>query len=123
MQGGPETKIVCELEMASPDDFRPAAAAAVAFAVMRVEFPCPELNWFMHQLVGVDYRWGGRESWGRAEWTAYVDRPELETWIAYVDGAPAGYYELETQDDGSVRIECFGLCPAFIGRGHGRSAA
>jgi GNAT superfamily N-acetyltransferase len=48
-----------------------------------------------------------------------VDRPELETWVAYVQGTPAGYYELEKQGDGSVRIECFGLRRPFFGQGIG----
>ncbi len=103
--------------MASRDDLRPPGRAAAEFEVRRVEIACPEFNWFLHQTVGADFRWGGREDWGRQEWAAYVDRPELETWVAYVSGTPAGYYELEKQDDGSVRIECFGLrARSFLAR-------
>ena len=36
-----------------------------------------------------------------------------------MEGTPAGYYELEKQEDGSVRIECFGLRRPFIGQGLG----
>ncbi|MEM7030869.1 MAG: GNAT family N-acetyltransferase [Chloroflexota bacterium] len=45
---------------------------------------------------------------------AYVDRPKLETWVAYVLGTPAGYYELEKMADNSVQIECFGLFRQFF---------
>ena len=105
--------------MASRDDLRPPGRAAAEFDIRRVEIPCPEFNWFLHQTVGADFRWGGREDWGRQEWAEYVDRPELETWVAYVSGTPAGYYELEKQVDGSVRIECFGLRAEFLGHGLG----
>ena len=105
--------------MSSPNDLRPSKRQAAEPEVKRVEIACPEFNWFMHQAVGAEFRWGGRENWGRQEWTEYVDRPELETWIAYVAGTPAGYYELERQDDGSVRIECFGLRRQFFGQGLG----
>ena len=69
--------------------------------------------------MGTEFRWGGREDWGHQEWKNYVDRPELETWAAYVAGTPAGYFELAKQDDGSVRIECFGLRRPFFGQGLG----
>ncbi|NKB71512.1 MAG: GNAT family N-acetyltransferase [Candidatus Latescibacteria bacterium] len=112
-------KTTYRLEMASRDELRPPQQQPTDLDIRRVEIACPEFNWFLHQLVGVEFRWGGRQHWGLQEWTQYVDRPELETWVAYVEGTPAGYYELEKQDDGSVRIECFGLRRPFIGRGYG----
>lgn len=114
-----ETKTTFTLEMTGPDQLRGKWAEVPGLEIRRVEVSCPELNWFLHQAVGADYRWGGRDGWGRPEWTEYVDRPELETWVAYLRGAPAGYYELERQPDGSVRVECFGLLPGFLGKGLG----
>jgi GNAT superfamily N-acetyltransferase len=112
-------KTTYRLEMSSGKDLRPAGRPSVDFEFRRVELACPEFNWFLHQAVGVEFRWGGRQDWGRQEWTTYVDRPQLETWVAYVTGTPAGYSELEKQDDGSVRIECFGLRRPFFGEGLG----
>jgi GNAT superfamily N-acetyltransferase len=114
-----EQKITYLLEMSNSDELRPSARSRVDFEVKRVEIACPELNWFLHQAVGAEFRWGGREGWGRQAWTAYVDRPALETWVAYVAGTPAGYYELEKQHDSSARIECFGLLRQFFGQGLG----
>ena len=82
----------------------------------QVGIACPEYNWFLHQVVGEHHRWGGREEWTSIDWQCHVDRPELETHVAYVQGTPAGYFELEMQADGSVRVECFGLFPQFIGK-------
>ena len=48
-----------------------------------------------------------------------MDWSELKTWVAYVSSNPAGYFELETQPEGSVEITSFGLLPSFIGRGLG----
>jgi GNAT superfamily N-acetyltransferase len=119
MEDNAERKIAYRLEMSSREDLRPSKRTAEELEVKQVEIACPELNWFMHQSVGANFRWGGREVWGRKEWAAYVDRPELETWVAYVTGTPAGYYELERQGDDSVRIECFGLRDQFFGQGLG----
>lgn len=113
-----EVKTTYVLEMKSRDAFRPKLGPS-ELDIRRVEIPCPELNWFLHQAVGVDYRWGGRDGWDRDTWKRYVDRPEVQTWVAYISGTPAGYFELVKQPDASVRIECLGLRPGFIGRGLG----
>ena len=34
--------------------------------------------------------------------------------------APAGYFELEREEDGSVQVAYFGLLPEFVGRGLGK---
>ena len=112
----PEQKITYFLELSSRDDLSPPVQTTVDFDIIRVEIPCPEFNWFLHQAVGAEFRWGGREGWDRQKWMEYVDRPELETWVAYVAGTPAGYYELEKEKDGRVRIECFGLFRQFFGQ-------
>ena len=114
-----ESKITYLLEMNDSAQLKAKRADIPNLEVKRVEIACPEFNWFLHQAVGASFRWGGREDWDHERWAAYVDRPELETWVAYVSGAPAGYFELEKQDDGSVRIECFGLTQQFFGRGLG----
>ena len=47
----------------------------------------------------------------------------METWAVVVDGARAGYYELEPHlDRGFVQIAYFGLLPAFFGLGIGGHA-
>jgi GNAT superfamily N-acetyltransferase len=48
----------------------------------------------------------------------WLDREELETWLALVRGTPAGFFELERQGE-AVEIAMFGLLPAFLGRGLG----
>ncbi len=49
--------------------------------------------------------------------------PELETWVAYVSGSPAGYFELEGQGDGNVEIACFAVAPGIRRQGGGRRVA
>ncbi len=112
-------KITYLLEMTDRSQLRPKRVALAELEIKQVKRPSPALNWFLHQAVGAAYRWGGREDWDEARWTQYVTHDKLETWVAYVSGAPAGYFELEKQDDGSVRIECFGLLPEFFGLGLG----
>ena len=54
--------------------------------VRRAEVPCPELNRFLYAAVGSDWWWYDRLRWSRAKWLEYLDRPEVETWVAYLSG-------------------------------------
>ncbi len=87
--------------------------------IRRAEVPCPELNRFLYAAVGSDWWWYDRLRWSRAEWLEYLDRPEVETWVAYLSGTPAGYFELEAQEGSEVELAYFGLLPTFISRGLG----
>jgi ribosomal protein S18 acetylase RimI-like enzyme len=108
------------LEMTSPAELRPARKEVASDLIARrVEVVCPELNRFLYTSVGGAWYWTDRLGWKYADWEAYLDRSELETWVGYVGGNPVGYFELERQEGGDVEIVYFGLIPAFIGRGHG----
>jgi GNAT superfamily N-acetyltransferase len=115
----PETKTTYTLEMRSPGDLRPVRVSLPGLRIEPMQTRVPEFNAFLRTVVGSDYRWGGRLDWGKDEWTAYVQREELETWVAYMDGTPAGYFEIEKSPEGDVEIKNFGLLPAFIGQGLG----
>jgi GNAT superfamily N-acetyltransferase len=107
------------LELTHRSQFTPAREPAIAFDLVRVELPCPELNRFLYAAVGADWWWYSRLSWNYSMWLTYLDRAELETWVAYVRGTPAGYFELERQNAGDIEIKYFGLMPAFVGKGIG----
>jgi GNAT superfamily N-acetyltransferase len=110
---------VWSLEMTSREDFRPSRAVE-GFEVRQARIPSPELNRFFYTAVGSDWFWIDRLSWTYAQWLAWLDRPELETWIGSLEGTPAGYFELERQGE-SVELAYFGLLPRFIGKGLGGS--
>ncbi|HEX9945757.1 MAG TPA: GNAT family N-acetyltransferase [Thermoanaerobaculia bacterium] len=107
------------LEMTSPDDLLPARPPREELEVRQARIPSPELSRFLYTAVGGDWFWIDRLRWTYDQWLAWVDRPELETWIGYVQGTPAGYFELERQPGGDVELAYFGLLPRFLGRGLG----
>ncbi len=107
------------LEMTDAAQFRPAPQRAGDFTVQQVRVVCPELNRFLYTAVGGGWYWIDRLSWNYQRWLAYLDRPELETWMATVSGTPAGYFELESQEGAAIEIVYFGLLRQFTGRGLG----
>lgn len=104
------------LEQTSPADLRPAAEPDGDVRIVRSEVPSAEFSRFLYTAVGGDIRWTDRLAWSYEEWHEAVSRPGVETWVAYERGTPAGYVELEAQEDGTVEIVYFGLVPAFRGR-------
>ncbi|WP_199546862.1 GNAT family N-acetyltransferase [Streptomyces sp. N35] len=104
------------LEQTSPADLRPAGEPEGDVRIVRAEVPSAEFSRFLYSSVGGDIAWTDRLRLDRAEWQRYLERPGVETWVAYEKGTPAGYVELDPQDEGVVEIVYFGLLPAFRGR-------
>ncbi|PSR14799.1 GNAT family N-acetyltransferase [filamentous cyanobacterium CCP3] len=107
------------LEMLDPAQLRPRLIERADLEIRQATVPCPELSRFLYTSVGGQWYWCDRLSWSRDRWLTYLDRSQVETWIAYVAGTPAGYIELEEQPGGNVEITCFGLLPQFVGQGLG----
>ncbi|MHB9858208.1 GNAT family N-acetyltransferase [Streptomyces sp. YIM S03343] len=106
------------LEQTDPADLVPSPAPdpESEVRIVRAGVPSPEFSRYLYASVGGDIRWTDRLGWPYARWREQLERPGVETWVAYDRGTPAGYTELEPQDDGVVEIVYFGLLPAFRGR-------
>lgn len=113
------TVVTHHLEMTAASALRPVLPPIEGLELKQAKVPCPELNRFFYTAVGGDWYWIDRLGWTYEQWLHWVDRPELETWVAYLDGTPAGYFELEAQPGGAVEVAYFGLLPRFVGRGLG----
>ncbi len=104
------------LEMLSASELRGVDPPLAGFEVKRAAIPCPELNRFLYTSVGGDWYWIDRLVWSYSQWLEYLNRPELETWVGYLSGSVAGYFELEKQEDRNIEIAYFGLLAPFIGK-------
>ncbi|HEX6242896.1 MAG TPA: GNAT family N-acetyltransferase [Polyangiales bacterium] len=112
-----QTVTTTSLEMTTRSELR-SAAGERRYTLVRVEIPSPALNRFLYTAVGARYCWYSRLSWDYARWLDYLQGP-VETWVAYVRGSPAGYFELQQQAHGNTELAFFGLLPAFVGQGLG----
>lgn len=113
------TVITHHLEICSPVDLRPAKGPPTGFELKQARIPSPELNRFLYTAVGAPWVWIDRLGWTRQQWLEYLIRPQVETWVGYLDGTPAGYFELEEQEGNAIEIVYFGILPQFIGGGVG----
>ncbi|WP_067811130.1 GNAT family N-acetyltransferase [Actinomadura kijaniata] len=107
------------MEMRDPADLRPAPLPPVEMAFTLARVPSPDLNRALYAAVGARVCWTDRFTWSHDDWRAWVERPELGTWIVMAEGTVAGFFEIEAQPSGDTEIHLVGLTPAFVGRGHG----
>jgi len=108
------------LQLARPEDLSPARANDARVRIDRVA-ECPaSFGRYLYGEVGRLYHWIDRLSWTDDQIRAHYARPEITLWVMYSEGAPAGYFELERHEDGSIEIAYFGLLPEYIGRGWGK---
>jgi GNAT superfamily N-acetyltransferase len=109
---------VWDYEMTDPASLRPAAAPRVEAVLLRAEVPAAELSRFFYGVVGGPWSWVDRRAWTIEQWTEWVSGPGHRLVTCWVDGAPAGYYELEAVD-GEVELAYFGLVERCFGMGLG----
>jgi GNAT superfamily N-acetyltransferase len=107
------------LAMSAPADLTPAARPEGDLRVERAGF-CPTAFFrYLYAEVGRPYRWTDRLAWSDERVRAYLDAGDVTVHVLYVEGAPAGYFELKRHEDGSTEIAYFGLMGDYIGRGLG----
>ncbi len=104
------------LEMLTPAQLKFSLPGAYELRIDRVKRPCPAFSRFLYTAVGGNWYWLDRLSWNEDRWMQYLDRSAVQVWVAYVEGTPAGYVELEAQPENNVEIAYFGLLPQFIGQ-------
>ena len=113
------TVITTHLEMRSADELRPKRVMEDRFRIGEATVKQWQLNRFLYLAVGAAWAWRDKRSWTDEQWRTYAEADRLRTFVAYWDASPVGYYELDHHDDRSIEIACFGLLPAFLGRGLG----
>lgn len=107
------------LEMTERSELIPAKTPALTIQIEQAEIPCPELNRFFYAAIGGDWYWIDRLVWSYQQWMAALTRPGHETWVAYRQGNPVGYFELDGESGGDIELAYFGILPQFIGQGIG----
>ncbi|GAB2901909.1 GNAT family N-acetyltransferase [Neomicrococcus lactis] len=80
---------------------------------------------FLYRSVGSDLNWADRLIWSRQQWQDAISQEGTETYVLYVNHAPAGYVELVSRlkeadvETTEVEIMYFGLFPEATGQGLG----
>jgi GNAT superfamily N-acetyltransferase len=112
--------VITYLEMTSAPVAPPPPVPLTPHAIMRAEKPTLSFYRFLYNTVGADHMWWERRVLPDEALLAAIQADNIDVFVLYVSGVPAGYYELGAVDNGKlIELVYFGLMPEFIGQGYG----
>ncbi|MEO0426971.1 MAG: GNAT family N-acetyltransferase [Pseudomonadota bacterium] len=97
----------------------PAAPSGMALALLTAENPPTHWFLYLYRKVGEAYLWDDWIAASEAERAAFVGDPEVTLHTLFVDGAPGGFFMLDTREKARCDLAYFGLMPEAVGRGLG----
>ena len=118
---GPIEARVTHLEMLAPPARHAPSPVGMRLAVMRARDMPLAFYRYLYEQVGKAHHWLLRRAMPDAELAAAIHAPDTELHVLYVEGSPAGFFELDlSRLPGEAEIVYFGLTPDFQGRGLAR---
>ncbi len=110
---------VTYLEMRSdPHNHEPVPADHIA--LLRAVEPPVSFYRYLYDAVGRQYVWVDRKRMSDDNLKSVIHDPEVEVYVLYRDGWPAGYSELDFRKFPEVELAYMGLMPEAVGRGLGK---
>ena len=88
-------------------------------ALLRARQPTVKFYRFLYDAVGEEWTWWERRIVPDAQLQAYIQDERVEVYVLYVEGQPAGFFELDCREAGRTDLGMFGLMPSFLGQGLG----
>ena len=114
------TTLVTWLEMTAPPPRAPAPPPIPGVEVRHARAPTTSFYRELYGGVGEAWTWVTRRVMSDEALSAIIGDPRVEIHVLWVEGAAAGYVELDRRFPPDIEIAYFGLMPACIGRGLGR---
>jgi ribosomal protein S18 acetylase RimI-like enzyme len=106
------------LELGSPTDFRPTSfPAGISVTIVRARAADHPLCRRLWQGVGQGF-WTEREDWDESAWIRHLDQKPVVFGLARSSSAEIGFFEL-FHEGTAIKLEGFGLLPAWRARGLG----
>ncbi|MCA1440276.1 GNAT family N-acetyltransferase [Ensifer sp. IC4062] len=123
MQGSKPAAItahVTELEMTSPPKQSLPMPVNIHTAVLRVsDIPLAYYR-FLYLRVGKRWHWTERLRMSDEELAGVLHNKGTTVTVLYVDGAPAGFFELHERENEFIELTHFGLMEHALGLGLGK---
>ncbi len=112
--------VVTYLEMTEPQYPIIHAPANLRVALMRALNPPLHFYRYLYDVIGRDYAWVDRKVLSDAELEALIHADTTDIRVLYVEGSPAGFFELDSSRPDALWLQYLGLVPDYHGRGLGK---
>lgn len=111
--------IITYLEMREAPKRVPHPAPKRKLALLRAEAVPVHFYRYLYDTVGEAWLWYERRLMSDAALAAAIHDKDVDIYVLYVGGVPAGYAELDRRAREEIELAYFGLMPEFIGQGLG----
>ena len=111
---------VTSLEMTAPPKTSLPVPANIQTAIIRASDIPLHYYRYIYRQVGKRWHWYKRLKMNDEELAATIHDPRVSVTVLYVDGAPAGFFELLQESEDVVELSYFGLFERAIGLGIGK---
>jgi ribosomal protein S18 acetylase RimI-like enzyme len=108
--------VITHLEMTQRPRLPAPPPPALRLAVLRPTAVSVPFYRYLYNTVGAPWLWYERRAVADSDLAAVVQHPDVDVYVLYADGEPAGYAELDRRHMPDIELAYFGLVPAFIGR-------
>jgi ribosomal protein S18 acetylase RimI-like enzyme len=108
--------VTTHLEMTRRPGLPAPPPPALKLAVLRPTAISVSFYRYLYNTAGAPWAWYERRRMSDSELAAVVQHPDVDVFVLYADGEPAGYAELDRRSMPDIELAYFGLLPAFIGR-------
>jgi len=90
-----------------------------AVALLRARQPSVAFYRFLYNSIGESWMWFERRALDDEALAAIIQDEQVEVYVLYIDGVPAGYAELDRRQEPEIELAYLGLMPEFVGAGLG----
>jgi ribosomal protein S18 acetylase RimI-like enzyme len=112
--------IVTHLDMRAEPRLPPAPKPSGKYALIRAEKPPVHFYRYLYDTIGRHYAWVSRKKLSDAELAAIIHNDDVEIYVLWLNGAPAGFTEIDFRMMPDADLCFLGIVPEFIGMGLGR---
>ncbi len=88
-------------------------------ALLRAHPPSLNFYRYLYDAIGRDWFWTDRKLLSDAQLLEIVQDEQVEVYVLYADGTPAGAFELDRRTPEVIDLAYFGIMPDFIGQRFG----
>lgn len=114
-----EPVVITYLEMTAHPALPHIEPHARMLALLRLNEPTVSFYRYLYDAVGRPWFWTDRKALSDDALGHIIGDERIEIYVLYVNGAPAGYFELDRRDPPDVNLAYFGIMPEYIGQRFG----
>ena len=109
---------VTELEMKARPIRRVPLPIGSKISLLKTKSMAPSFYRYLYREIGKPHHWFIRRGISDEQLSLILAAETMDVWVLYIDGCPAGYFEIDTSKMPEYAdIPFFGLIPDYQGRG------